>query len=344
MNLLKWASALLLLLILAEPVSAQRFRRDSSSQYGRNSTAMKATLDDLADSTEKATCIIRDGETDLVVGTVFSSDGWIVTKNSEIQNVKELNCVFADDREFTATLVATDTSYDMALLKIEAKDLVAIEVADKSIEVDAGQIVVSCDPDGKVMSMGLITAKPRRFSLRQPRSPQSNNHGFLGVVCRSTDKGLVVRTVSERSGADRAGLQRRDVIQTIAGQKVTTTNDLVEILKGYRANQTIQLSVNRGEDLVSVEAILGKRPSARNERTDKWGGGPFSDRRSGFPVVIPHDSVIKPQQCGGPLLNSDGEVIGLNIARAVRVATYAVPIQEVKRFVDRNQRFTPTQK
>ena len=343
MNLLKWTSALLLLLILAESASAQRFRRDNSSRYGRNSAAMKATLADLADATEKATCIVRDGKTDLVVGTVFSSDGWIVTKSSEIQNVKELNCVFADDREFAATLVATDTSYDMALLKIEAKDLVAIEVADKSSEVDAGQIVVSCDPDGKVMSMGLVTAKPRRFSLRQQRSSQSNR-GFLGVVCRSTDEGLVVRTVSERSGADRAGLERRDVIQTIAGQKVSTTNELVEILKGYKANQTIQLSVNRGDDSINIEAILGKRPNAGNERTDKWGGGPFSDRRAGFPVVIPHDSVIKPQQCGGPLLNSDGEVIGLNIARAIRVATYAVPIQEVKKFVDQNQRLTPTQK
>jgi len=342
MNILKWTSALLLLLVLAEPASAQRFRRDSSSRYGRNSTAMKATLDDLADSTEKATCIVRDGTTDLVVGTVFSSDGWIVTKNSEIQNVKELNCVFAGDREFAATVVATDTSYDMALLKVEAKDLVAIEVADTSSEVDAGQIVVSCAPDGKVMSMGLVTAKPRRFSLRQ--RPSQSNRGFLGVVCRSTDDGLIVRTVSERSGADRAGLKRRDVITAIEGQKVTTTNELIDILKGYNANQTIQLAVDRGDDSINVEALLGKRPNASNERTDKWGGGPFSDRRSGFPVVIPHDSVIKPQQCGGPLLNSDGEVIGLNIARAIRVASYAVPIQKVKKFVDQNQRLTPTQK
>lgn len=342
MNLLRWTFAILLLLVVAESVSAQRFRRDSSSRYGRNSAAMKATLDDLVGATEKATCIVRDGKTDLVVGTVFSSDGWIVTKNSEIQNVKELNCIFADDREFAATVVATDSSYDMALLKIDARDLVAIEVADKSSEVDAGQIVVSCDPDGKVMSMGLVTAKPRRFSIR-PRSPQSDR-GFLGVVCRSSDEGLIVRTVTDRSGADRAGLKRRDLIASVEGQKVTTTNELIDILKGYKASQTIQLSVNRGDDLINIEAILGKRPNAGNERTDKWGGGPFSDRRSGFPVVIPHDSVIKPQQCGGPLLNSDGEVIGLNIARAIRVASYAVPIQEVKRFVDQNQRLTPTQK
>ena len=229
----------------------------------------------------------------------------------------------------------------MALLKIEAKDLVAIEVPDKSSEINAGQIVVSCAPDGKVMSMGLITAKPRRFSLRQ-RSPQSDR-GFLGVVCRSTEDGLIVRTITERSGADRAGLKRSDVITSIEGQNVTTTNELIDILKGYKANQTIQLAINRDDESIDIKAILSKRPNTGDERTDKWGGGPFSDRRGGFPVVIPHDSVIKPQQCGGPLLNSDGEVIGLNIARAIRVASYAVPIQKVKKFVDQNQRLTPTQ-
>lgn len=338
MYLLKWTSALLLLLVLAETASAQRFRRDSSSRYGRNSTAMKDTLDELADSTQKATCIVRDGKTALVVGTVFSADGWIVTKSSEILNAKELKCVFADNREFTATLIATDNSYDMALLKIDAKDLVAVKVADSPSAVEAGQIVVSCNPDGEVMSMGLVTAKPRRFSLRQ------SNRGFLGVVCRSSDDGLIVRTVTERSGADQAGLVRGDVIQTMEGQQVTTTNKLIEVLTGYKANQTIKLSIIRGEELLNMEAILGYRPSGRDERNDKWGGGPFSDRRFGFPVVIPHDSAIKPQQCGGPLLNSDGEVIGLNIARAIRAASYAVPIQEVKNFVQRNQHSVPTQK
>ncbi len=342
MHLFKWTAGLLLLIVLAEPVSAQRSRRDSSGRYGRNSRAMKDTLDDLADSTEKATCIVRDGETNLVFGTVFSSDGWIVTKSSEIQNVKQLNCVFADNREFAASLVATDTSYDMALLKIDARGLVAVKVADKPSVVEAGQIVVSCDPNGEVMSMGLVTAKPRRFSTRQQSATSSR--GFLGVVGRSSDDGLIVRSVSARTGADRAGLLRGDVIVTIEGQKVTTTNKLIEVLSGYKANQTIQLSVNRREESIDVEVILGKRPSGTDERNDKWGGGPFSERRFGFPIVIPHDSVIKPQQCGGPLLNSDGEVIGLNIARAIRVASYAVPIQEVKNFVERNRHTVPTQK
>ena len=55
----------------------------------------------------------------------------------------------------------------------------------------------------------------------------------------------------------------------------------------------------------------------------------FSDdvslRSGGFDEVIEHDTVLEPRQCGGPLVNLDGRAIGLNIARASRVATYALP-------------------
>ena len=335
MNLLKWTSALLFLLILAEPAIAQRSRRGSVDRYGRNSNAMKSTLDELSEASQQATCQVRDGKTDLVLGTVFSSDGWIVSKSSEIGKAKDLKCVFGDGSEFAAKVIATDTRYDLALLKVEAKNLVAVQVADKAKELDAGQIVVSFNEDGQAMSMGLITAKPRRFSLRQQRTTTSR--GFLGVICRPSDQGLVVRTVTERSGADRAGLVRGDVILTMEGKKVTSTDKLIEILTDYRPEQKVQISINRGKDSLDLEAILGKRPNGENDRSDKWGGGPFSDRRFGFPKVIPHDSAIKPEQCGGPLLNSDGQVIGLNIARAIRVATYAVPIDDVKKFVDQNK-------
>jgi S1-C subfamily serine protease len=48
-------------------------------------------------------------------------------------------------------------------------------------------------------------------------------------------------------------------------------------------------------------------------------------RLSGFEEVLQHDTVLNPDQCGGPLLNSDGQVIGVNIARAGRVVSYALP-------------------
>jgi serine protease Do len=48
-------------------------------------------------------------------------------------------------------------------------------------------------------------------------------------------------------------------------------------------------------------------------------------RASGFPSVFQHDTVIAPQFMGGPLVDLQGRVIGINIARAGRTETYAIP-------------------
>ena len=38
-----------------------------------------------------------------------------------------------------------------------------------------------------------------------------------------------------------------------------------------------------------------------------------------------HDTVLDPDECGGPLLDTKGNVVGINIARAGRVVSYALP-------------------
>jgi serine protease Do len=43
-----------------------------------------------------------------------------------------------------------------------------------------------------------------------------------------------------------------------------------------------------------------------------------------------HDTVLQPNQCGGPLVNLDGKAVGINIARASRVASYALPASAIK--------------
>jgi S1-C subfamily serine protease len=48
-------------------------------------------------------------------------------------------------------------------------------------------------------------------------------------------------------------------------------------------------------------------------------------RLSGFERVIQHDTVLNPEECGGPVLDSQGRAIGINIARAGRVVSYLLP-------------------
>ena len=52
-------------------------------------------------------------------------------------------------------------------------------------------------------------------------------------------------------------------------------------------------------------------------------------------LAIQHDSVLRPIDCGGPVVDVDGKVVGLNIARAGRVESYALPSSLVRETVDK---------
>jgi len=71
-------------------------------------------------------------------------------------------------------------------------------------------------------------------------------------------------------------------------------------------------------------ARLSTPDHKRREQMNRLGVG-VSGRRDGFPLVLQHDTVLKPNDCGGPLVNLDGRVVGVNIARGGRVETYAIP-------------------
>ena len=56
----------------------------------------------------------------------------------------------------------------------------------------------------------------------------------------------------------------------------------------------------------------------------------FSSRRSGYPTILQHDSIVKPADCGGPIVDLDGKVIGINICRAGRTESWAVPAEVIQ--------------
>jgi S1-C subfamily serine protease len=123
----------------------------------------------------------------------------------------------------------------------------------------------------------------------------------------------------------------------INGVGVTNRIQVTELLREFAAGQTIRLRIQRGEERIDAKVLMMPPPTEelRNllspPRNSERMQGEVSQRAEGFEQAIEHDTVLPPWLCGGPLVNLDGKAIGLNIARAGRVTTYALPPTLVRR-------------
>lgn len=96
-------------------------------------------------------------------GVIISSDGYIVTNNHVVDKADELTVTLNDRRQFTATLVGTDPTTDIALLKVDAKDLPTITMG-QSDALKVGEWVLAVGNPFNLTSTvtaGIVSAKAR---------------------------------------------------------------------------------------------------------------------------------------------------------------------------------------
>src|SRR5207253_2773616 len=91
--------------------------------------------------------------------------------------------------------------------------------------------------------------------------------------------------------------------------------------------------VKRGNEEIELKVTLDRKSNnGRGGRGDFQNrmGGELSHRLNGFPTILQHDTALKPSDCGGPLVDLDGKVVGINIARAGRTETWAIPSELIQ--------------
>ena len=107
-------------------------------------------------------------------GFIFSADGYIVTNAHVVDESNEVTVRLSDKREFIAKVIGTDKRTDVALLKIEAKDLPRVVIGDPD-KLKVGEWVVAIGkPFGleNTMTAGIVSAKGRDL-------PQENLVPFI---------------------------------------------------------------------------------------------------------------------------------------------------------------------
>ena len=96
-------------------------------------------------------------------GVVATADGYVLTNNHVVQAADEIAVALADGRQFEAKLVGADPESDLAVLKIEARDLPAITFG-RSDSLQVGDVVLAIGNPfdvGQTVTMGIVSALGR---------------------------------------------------------------------------------------------------------------------------------------------------------------------------------------
>ena len=158
------------------------------------------------------------------------------------------------------------------------------------------------------------------------RAPVRLAGGRLDMEIAAEVAGVPIERVFPGSAAEEAGLRPADLITRVGDRPVADGPGLKAALEPFRAGDRVEVEVLRAGVPVAVPMQLGDSGRLFRARFQNRTGGTTINRRAvDFPAVIQHDTVLPADEMGGPVVDSAGNVVGLNIARAGRVETYALP-------------------
>ena len=96
-------------------------------------------------------------------GVIVSPDGYILTNNHVVEDADRIQVALTDGREFTAKVIGRDPKTDIAVVKIDAKNLPAVTIAD-SDQTEVGDICLAIGNPfgvGQTVTMGIVSATGR---------------------------------------------------------------------------------------------------------------------------------------------------------------------------------------
>jgi len=275
------------------------------------------------------------GKRQLCVGTVVGDGSQVLAKWSEVSRAKgqPLQCVAAGNVTYDATVSGVYEDEDLVVLSLKDSKLRPVSFAP-TVKPDLGKFLIAAGPGDVTLGMGVVSVKER--VLRE------SDQAFVGVGVEnySEGTGVVVKQVAEGSPADKAGIKEGDVILNLNGKVVSGMMEFRSLLTTMKPGDVVKLLYSRDGQSTSLELTLaskqsmGQFPQRRLEVMERM-GGEISQVRDGFPVVLQTDMVLNPEECGGPVLDLQGNVVGITAARAGRIRSYVIPAESIVQMLER---------
>ncbi len=294
----------------------------AQTEFLRSNPKFIDAFRDVVKSPSQAVVRIQCDGRDTCVGTIVGADGWILTKAHDLKG--KIVCTLPDGQACEARIVGVHEPLDLAMLRISARLLNVVDFSH-SKNVQAGSWVASVGVGKDPAAIGVVSVSTRRI-----------NEAYLGVQVDTTPQGIVVQAILQNSAAWKAGLHSKDILLSVNGQLLDDADHMQQIMADLKPGDPIALRIRRGGKEQTLKATLQSREQAGDFRSEFQNrlGSELSNRRSGYSVILQHDSVLRPSDCGGPLVDLKGRVVGINISRAGRVETWAIPAEIVQPLLD----------
>ena len=202
-------------------------------------------------------------------GVIIASNGYIVTNNHVIDKADKIEVVLEDKRKLQASLVGTDPSTDIALLKVDANNLPTVRYGN-SDNIKVGEWVLAVGNPfnlNSTVTAGIISAKGRSVGIVQDVDAQGNNRGiesFLqtdAVVNPGNSGGALVNLNGDLVGINTAIASRRGSFEGYSfAVPSSIVSKVVDDLLKYGEVQRAFLGVTMRE----VDATLAKEKKIKN--------------------------------------------------------------------------------
>ncbi len=298
-------------------------RPEERAVVDAQSEALNATLKTKLASAAQSTVRVWLGKKRLAYGTVIGDGRQVLTKWSEVANAASSLVVDGPNREaHDAKLIGVYEEEDLAILEINGEALRPIAWSNDKPAL--GAFLVAPQPDGRSAAFGVVSVLER--NLRE------TDLAFLGIGSDLEHKGPGVRVseVQPNTGAAAAGLKEGDIVLMVKERPISGLMELKSALTGTKPGETVPLRVRTRGDEKTISVTLSKRPelpkiyNPRLEQMERM-GGKISRIRDSFTQVLQSDMRPSPDQIGGPVVDLEGRVIGITVARADRTRSFIMP-------------------
>jgi len=179
-------------------------------------------------------------------GVIFKSDGYIITNNHVIAGAKEIIVSLSDGNTVNGTLIGTDEMTDIAVVKVEAKDLPVAELGDSDTVVVGEPAIAIGNPMGLEfqgsVTVGVISALNRTLDLNDRRVKLFQTDA---AISPGNSGGALVNADGEVIGINSAKLATNGVEGMGFAIPINTVKSIIAELmdKGYVARPYLGVTI-----------------------------------------------------------------------------------------------------